>query len=266
MSDTSRMWEIVSPYLSYMEDNYLDLDSIRTLTSVIRDPALVIGGGQGLLVEELRKQGLKVDGVDAEPKMIEYAAQRRGIDLVLAQGNKMPFDDNSYATSIIATGVIDFLDDEEQIRSILAEATRVTDDDGQILVAFYRWHPKGEELGRYIGIITPQDRWRFRRSYEVFRLKPLAFIRSVARDNNVGLLGAFYTLISIQISLPKKVKRGTKRFAAMWKEVENPNELIEHVPESVPYWSEASIKTLFGNLDINIREILTLDSCYVVKL
>ena len=89
MSDKLKYWELWSPYWSYIEDNYLDLDSIDRLASVIKDPALVIGAGQGILVEELRKRGLTVDGIDAEPEMVAYAKKRRNLDIILANGKKM---------------------------------------------------------------------------------------------------------------------------------------------------------------------------------
>ena len=36
--------------------------------------ANVAAAGQGLIVEELRRQGLRCDGLDLSPKMIEYAS------------------------------------------------------------------------------------------------------------------------------------------------------------------------------------------------
>lgn len=266
MSDTPKFWEVISPYLSYLEENYLDLDSITTLVSVIKDPALVIGAGQGLLVEELRKQGHTVDGVDSEPQMIKLAAQRRGINLVLAQGNKMPFLDDSYRTSIIATGVIDFMDDKDQIRSIVLEAKRVTREVEHTLVAFYRWDSAAEELGRFMGIITPENRWRMRRMYELLRLKPFGLLKAVTKAENVGLLTAFFTLVRLQMSLPKKAKQRKKRFSQMFTQASNVEELIECLPDSLPYWNEESINSLFAELDIGVRETLTLESCFVVKV
>jgi len=80
---------------------------------------------------------------------------RNGIKLFHADANNMPFQDNQFATSIVATGVIDFLDDDDdQIRMILNEVKRVTDDQGEIFVAFIGFTPQNEELFRYVGAIT----------------------------------------------------------------------------------------------------------------
>ena len=81
MFDTKRYWEKWAPYWSYCEDNMLNLESINRLATAVQSPVLIIGAGQGLLVEELQKKGFKVDGVDLDPSMIEYAKKRRGMFL-----------------------------------------------------------------------------------------------------------------------------------------------------------------------------------------
>jgi hypothetical protein len=48
--DPRRFWEMWAPYLSYIEDNHLDLANIEKLGGVISDPVLIVGAGQGLLL------------------------------------------------------------------------------------------------------------------------------------------------------------------------------------------------------------------------
>jgi ubiquinone/menaquinone biosynthesis C-methylase UbiE len=266
MSDKLRFWESWSPYWSYIEDNYLDLDSIDKLSSMIKDPALVIGAGQGILVEQLRKKGLIVDGIDAEPEMVAYAKKRRNLDIILANGKKMPIDDNTYQTSIIATGVIDFLDDEEQIRSILNEAMRVTEDNERVFIAFYRFQTQGEELMRYLGLLTDESRWRAKRMYEVFRLKLIDFLKADTKEANVSFVSAFFKLVKLQMRMPRKEKEAMKRWSEMWKEINNHEELIASVPDSLPYRNEESIRILFENLDVPIKEIFQFTSCFTVQI
>jgi ubiquinone/menaquinone biosynthesis C-methylase UbiE len=103
MTDVGDFWGLWSPYLAYFEDSFLDLDSMDQLRAIVVDPVLVIGGGQGLLVERLQREGLKVDGVDSEPRMIEFAEKRRGLKFIQADGARLPFSDNSYNTTIVAT-------------------------------------------------------------------------------------------------------------------------------------------------------------------
>ena len=148
MKKLTRYWSIWSPYWSYEEDYHLDLDVTDKLANAIKDPVLVIGAGQGLLVERLQLKGFKAEGVDLDPDMIMYGKSRRGLNLIQANAKDMPFEDRSYKTSIIATGVVDFLSDEEEIRLIINEARRVTDDSGKVFVAFYRYHPEVERALR----------------------------------------------------------------------------------------------------------------------
>ena len=265
MSDKLQHWGLWSPYWSYLEDNHLDLESIKKLASMTEEPALVIGAGQGLLVEELRSKGLHVDGIDAEPEMVTYAKKRRNLDIILANGKEMPFDDNTYKTSIIATGVIDFLDDEEQIRSILNEAMRVTVDNGKLFIAFYRWNPRGEDIMRYLGLITDENRWCFRKFYEVFRLSPIPGLRAAAKQANVSFFRTFLKFIPYQMHLPRREKEATKRWCEMWKHIDNPEELIQCIPDSVPYRDEESIRILFRNLDIPIKDMFKL-TCLIVQI
>lgn len=265
MTEKLHYWELWSPYWSYLEDNFLDLDSIKKLGSMIEEPALVIGAGQGLLVEELRKMGLHVDGIDAEPEMVAYAKKRRNLDIILANGKEMPIDDNTYQTSIIATGVIDFLDDEEQIRLILNEAMRVTDDNGKLFIAFYRWNPRAEDIMRYVGVITNENRWCYRKFYEVFRLSTVACLRAAAKQANASFFRTFLKFISYQMHLSRIEKQATKRWQDMWKRIDNPEELIQCIPDSLPYRDEASIRFLFKNLDIPIKDVFHL-TCLVVQI
>ena len=83
MSDKLKFWEAIAPYLFYLEDNHLDLDSINKLMDLIDGPVLIVGAGQGLLVEELKKKGYTVDGVDIIPLMINYAKENFKEELYL---------------------------------------------------------------------------------------------------------------------------------------------------------------------------------------
>lgn len=215
MTELASFWKTWSPYWSYIEDSSLDLETINKLTIAIRNPVLIIGAGQGLLVEQLQKKGFKVDGVDLEPNMIMYAKKRRGLNLIQADAKNMPFADKSYKTSIITTGVVDFLEDEEQIKLIIDEALRVTDDSGKVFVAFYKYHSKVEKLFRYTGLITDKGLLRNRRVFGLGILSfdnPIGFVRAIKQDANVGFFSAFVILIKIVMLLPKKDKRRRKNF------------------------------------------------------
>ena len=90
MSDTMTFFNSWAPYWSYLEDNYLDIESINKLATIVKSPVLIVGAGQGIIVEQLIKMGFKADGIDLSPQMIEFAKQRRGLDFIQADARNIP--------------------------------------------------------------------------------------------------------------------------------------------------------------------------------
>src|SRR5215831_7992808 len=121
MAHVSEFWDWLAPHHGAVENSYLDLLSIRRILDALHPPVLVVGAGQGLIVEELQKQGFHCDGLDLSPEMIKYAKLRRGLTLIEADAKAMPFAEGKYGTVIYATGVVDFIGDEDEIRAILNE-------------------------------------------------------------------------------------------------------------------------------------------------
>lgn len=226
-----------------------------------------------MLVERLVSKGLRVEGVDLNPNMVAFARRRRGIELVEADAADLPFADGSYKTSIIATGVIDFLEDDAAILSVTEEVTRVTDTSGQTLAAFFQFHPTVERLFRRSGLITDGNFVRFRRMNEMGKLScenPIGYLRAFKRDANLSYGGTIMTLLKALLSLPREEKRVRKRFAKLWqqakRELDNPDLLLECGPELVPYRTEEDIRELFKRLAVPIQKTLAFDSCVVAQL
>src|ERR1041385_3735555 len=121
---TASFWDVEAPYHARIENHFLDLRSIRATISAVRQPVLVVGAGQGLIVEELHHQGFQCDGVDLSDQMIKFAKLRRGLTLVKADAQALPFEAGTYATVIYATGVMDFMGNEARIALILNEGRR----------------------------------------------------------------------------------------------------------------------------------------------
>src|SRR5678815_2789936 len=107
MSDCSDFWNVLARFHSEIEDSNFDLASVRRLQPEIESPVLVVGAGQGLIVEELRKCGYECDGVDLSSEMIRQAKLRRGISLVQADARVMPFPAARHETIIYPSGVVD---------------------------------------------------------------------------------------------------------------------------------------------------------------
>ena len=166
----------MAPHHSKIENSYLDLAGIRRIIHDIHQPALVVGAGQGLIVAELLRQGIQCDGVDLSSEMVRFAKVRRGLDLVQADACTMPFGKGTYRTIIYATGVIDFMMDEERIQVILQEARRVAADPANIFVAFYRLSAATEDLMIKLGLLDNHVLC-LKETLEIYRLNPGSGIR-----------------------------------------------------------------------------------------
>ncbi len=263
-------FDVWAPYWSYIEDFCLDIESLKQLMEFIQSPVLVVGAGQGLLVEELLQQDLQVTGIDLSREMIQYAKERRGIELIHADAKETPFPDQFFQTSIITTGVLDFMDDEEAIHQIITEVRRVTDETGKVFIAFNRFHPRAEELMRYTGLISEDDQWCFRDTYVAMSQKPSELFASIQKNPNISTLGALLVVIKTELLLPRKEKVVRKRWKKAWekikREVENPQQLIDCAPEYIPYRNKTQIQDLFRKMNLPIQQIHELYSCIVVQL
>jgi ubiquinone/menaquinone biosynthesis C-methylase UbiE len=266
MTEVGRFWETWAPYLSYIEHNHLDLANIKKLSGIITDPVLIVGAGQGLLVDELQKFGHKVDGIDLSPQMVKYAEMRRGLKLIEADARNLPFTSNVYKTTIIATGVVDFLHDEGQIGSIVNEARRVTQDSGNVLVAFVRAHPVAERFAKRVGLITDRGTFKQRKMFELTRLSPWQSLRAFRMESRMGIFRAIREVLILQIFLPRKEKEMSKRLRQVWKVAENPQALIDSAIESLPHRTEADIRALFVRLRLAIDTFVDYGNCSVVQL
>lgn len=267
MTEVARFWETWAPYLSYIEDNHLDLANIEKLSGIISDPVLIIGAGQGLLVEQLQKSGHKVDGIDQSPQMIKYAETRRGLKLIEADASNLPFASEMYNTAIIATGVVDFLDDDGQVRAIVDEARRVTRDSGKVLVAFLGVHPAAERFARRIGLITDTGTFHQKKFFELTRLSPWQTLMSFRRDTRMGIFRALRELFLLQIFLPRKEKEISKSLAQVWKVADNPQALIDSGIASLPYRTEDDVRALCARLQFPVDRFFVFGNyCYVVQI
>lgn len=273
MAEQTSFWKDWSPYWSFMEDNFLDSDAVDSLVSGIGDPVLVIGAGQGLVVAKLRQGGLDADGLELEPEMIAYARSRRALDLIHANAKSMPIPDNRYMTSIIATGVIDFLQDEAEIGEIVNEALRVTQEPGRVLAIFYGFPRRVERFLRRIGVLTENEMFRIRKLHELLKLAcddRMRFIGTIKSEAGVGLPTALLMTLRAFALAPKSERRKSKQVAAMWKQaasdLPNPNALIDNVPDAVPFRDEQRIRALFDRIAVPVRDVTRRESCIIVGL
>jgi ubiquinone/menaquinone biosynthesis C-methylase UbiE len=258
-------WDALAPYHSALEDNYLNRASIRRIAHQIHEPVLVVGAGQGLIVAELHKLGLQCDGVDFSTEMIRNAKIRRGLTLVHADARRMPFENGSYSTMIFATGVIDFMGDEEQIRLILNQGMRVVKPSGTIFVAFYRMSVALQQLLKRVGLLVNHDLLH-RESLENYLLSPFQTVVWGARKAGVNRLRAAWLFTRAWALSTMQEKFVMLKMQRIFRRMDDPDSLIKAAPEKLPYRDETEIQNLFQRLAIPIDDLRQFSSCYIVKL
>ncbi len=100
--------------------------------------------------------------------------------------------------------------------------------------------------------------------------KPSEFFASIKKNPNVSTVGALLAVIKSELLLPRKEKAVRKRWRKAWdkinREVENPQQLIDCVPQFIPYRNKSQIQDLFRKSNFQIQHIHELYSCIVVQL
>jgi ubiquinone/menaquinone biosynthesis C-methylase UbiE len=265
MTCSSEFWDALAPHHSAIENSYLDLPSLRRIQHDIFPPVLVVGAGQGLIVAALQEHGLHCDGVDLSTEMIKYARLRRGLDLVHADAQALPFENGTYKTIIYATGVIDFLSDEETIRAILNEARRIEEASGNIFVAFYKFSVATEKFVIRLGLLK-NNVLRFRELLETYRLTPVQTISWVAHRAKAAYLGAVTLALRWWAFSSWQEKRNAFHMQRIFANANHAHALIQMAPENQTYRNEGEIRNLFARLAIPIRQLETFDSCHIVRI
>jgi ubiquinone/menaquinone biosynthesis C-methylase UbiE len=265
MTDTSVFWDAIAPHLSSIEDNYFDLVALKNIIDNVNGPVLVVGAGQGLIVEELQKNNLDSDGVDYSYEMIRLAKKRRGIELVQADAKEMPFEDEKYQTTICTTGVLDFILDSEQIKKIINEMKRVTSSSGKIYLSFMRYSLATEEYLKKSNLLK-NEILSARKCMEAYLFNPFELILSVSKRANISIFSAFVLVCTYLIkssSIEMKIHREMQKIL---KQLDDPSRIIENFPEKQMFRNEESLRKLLKNLDISIKRLIINDSCFVVEI
>jgi len=265
MTCTSDFWDALAPHHSALENSYLDLPSLRRIQYEIRSPVLVVGAGQGLIVAALQAQGLQCDGVDLSAEMIRYARLRRGLALIHANAKALPFGNGVYKTIIYATGVIDFMSDEEEIQVIMSEGRRILEPSGDIFVAFYRFSAATEEFVIRLGLLR-NSVLRFRELLEIYRLTPAQTISWVAKHAKAGYAGGVVQVLRSWAFSSWQEKKNAFHMQRVFRKLNHADALIQAAPESQAYRTEVEIKKLFARLALPIRQFRTSGSCHMVRI
>lgn len=265
MKQPSDFWNALAPFHSAIEDNYFDLPSLHRILAELRGPVLVVGAGQGLIMEELLKTGFQCDGVDYSVEMIRYARLRRGLSLIQADAKAMPLKTGAYQTIIYATGVIDFIGDETEIKQILDEAARIVSPGGSIYVAFYRASAAVEGLLTDLGLLHNHILLQ-RESLEINRLNSFQTLGWMAKRGGVGYLRAALLMARMTLFSTLREKLTAMKMKRIIRQMNDASSWIESAPEKMPYRNEAEIRNLFKRLGVPIKQLTACSSCIVARI
>ena len=263
--NVSNYWDTLAPHHWRIEDNYLDVSSLRRILGDIREPVLIIGAGQGLIVEELRRQGLRCDGIDLSARMLEYARSRRGLTLVRANATSMPFVDGSYETIILATGVIDFMADLQDIETVMREATRIVSGTGNVFVAFYRFSAAQERFLTSLGFLR-EDTLHMRSALTLHRLGFGAMVAWVARMAGISTFRAVLLCIRTGLESTKQERAAALAMRRLVAQSGDPDAFTQAAPETQPYRDKSAITHLLDSLSMRIEDWQASSSCYLVRV
>ncbi len=273
MDGNHKWWNAWAPYWEYLEDRHMSTRIADKLAEGIRGPVLVLGAGQGLIVERLREKGLSVDGVDLDDRMIALAKTRRSLEIQRCDAAALPFENESYRTVIVSTGVIDYLTDNEKIARIIAQARRVTRSRGDVIFAFYQADPALKEIYRRIGILSCDGRWyHMSRMFEIFRtlkIHPLRCVPLVARWTGSSIFSAFFYWSWLGLTLPAKMKEEQQTIERIFELAEKDgveaDVLYDSVPERLPYRDQAAVRDLLKENGIANPQIDEVDDCIIAR-
>ena len=265
MKQPSDFWDALAPFHSAIEDNYFDLRSLHHILPELQGPVLVVGAGQGLIVAELLKAGFQCDGVDFSSEMIRHAKLRRGLSLIQADAKTLPLKNGTYQTIIYATGVVDFIGDEAEIKAIMNEAARVVRPSGAIFVAFYRSSPAVEHLLSELGLLRDHILSQ-REALQINRLNFFQTLQWMAKRAGVGYLRAALLLLRMSVFSTLREKNNALKMKKIFRKLDHAAALIEGAPEKIPYRNEAEIRNLFQRLNLPIKQLTPLPSCIIARL
>lgn len=263
--NVSNYWDTLAPHHWRVENNYLDVSSLGRILGDIREPVLIVGAGQGLIVEELRRQGLRCYGIDLSARMLEYARSRRGLALVRANATSMPFVDGAYETVILATGVIDFMADLRDIGAVMREANRIVSGTGSVFVAFYRFSATQKRFLTSLGLLR-DDTLHMRSSLTLHRLGFGGMVAWVAKMARISTFQAVLLCIRTGLGSTKQERAAALAMRRVIAQSGDPDAFIEAAPETQPYRDKSAITRLLDSVSIRIDDWQASSSCHLVRV
>lgn len=129
------VWEQLADVWELCENQGMATSDLNQVKSSVVSPVLVIGAGQGLLLQVLANWGLDASGIDFSPSMCRRAFERRRILVNHGDAKAVPYTDRTFKSTLISTGVLN-PNDQDECRQIIREALRVTGNSGTVIICF----------------------------------------------------------------------------------------------------------------------------------
>ena len=270
MGTVDQWWREWAPYWENVEDRHLSALVTESFIDGCRSPVLVVGAGQGLVVEALRTRGFDVTGVDRTREMVSEAKRRRDLDILCADARSLPFAGERFHSVIISTGVLDYVDDPELIRGVLEESFRVLRRGGPLFAAFFQLPRPVEEALRGIGVIQGQE-YHMGRLFELQAgvLHPLRGAMKIARWTRRSLLPTLVDFIRLGLSVPPELMADHRKTRAVFSHAEADGvaaeELRRSVPDVIPYRREREVRELFERAGFPCGGVEHHEDCLVAQ-
>jgi ABC-2 type transport system ATP-binding protein len=204
--------------------------------------------------------------------MLARGRARRGVDGVLADARSLPFSGSRFRTVIVASGVVDYLDDAAAIAAILLECRRVLAPDGALLVAFYRLPDEVLRVGARLGF-AGGDEYRPRRLFDVRRTarrSPLAAASKISAWTGHGRARALLDLTLVGLHRPRALLEDDARIdrvvALAARDGVAEDALFDSAPERLPHRDAEAARALLASLGCPPLEVREHDDCTVCRL
>jgi ABC-2 type transport system ATP-binding protein len=272
MTSLGKWWSTWAPYWEALEGRHLSPLVADDLMPHVKGPCLVVGSGQGLVVEHLRGRGIATVGLDLERAMLVRGKARRGVEGILADAGHLPFADSRFRTVMVASGVVDYLDDEVVAASILSECRRVLASDGALFVAFYKLPDEIRRIDERLGVLRGGE-YRLARLFDIHwtvKRSPFACVAKISSWTGRNRARVFLEFTLLGLFMPRPLKADAARIdrivALATDAGVTADALFASVPACLPYRDPVAIRALLLAAGSPPREVVEHDDCVICRL
>jgi len=184
MTTTTSAWDAAASVWADWEHLGTDFSMILPFLPALESPILVLGAGQGMLMENLLQAGYEVVGIDNSRDMIAEAQRRRNISIEYGSAEDLPFSAETFPTVIIQTGVLT----ERPLafmQTVMREGTRVLKKGGHLVAGLILFSASATALYQKLGLVHEQM-LQSPRFFELWRVAPdeRAWVDLIAKWRN----------------------------------------------------------------------------------